>query len=570
MLERIRNLSMLAVTLLVACDGGGSTTADKDPQEQPQPPAAEGGTRDTLVVGWQADIGQLISVVAESVVDSNILGNLSYPLVQAEFDCSLKKSPGLAKSWEWSEDGTILKMELRDDITWEDGTKVTAEDIAFTYELVADPATNSPRLSHIKRLKEDGRPKIVDPTHIEWHFTQAFDRDTQMSQVALNLVPKHIFGSADRATLKGHERVNQPLSYGPWRLAKWEPNQRIVLEPNTRFTGPEEYRPKLNRVIFRIIPEYSSRLLDLETGKIDMMEQVLVADADRLREEHPELRFVRRGWRSQDYIGWNLSNPLFEDLNVRKALALGANVDSMIQKLLTSKTGEPYARRSIGTVTPALCGVHNDDVKPVPYDVVKAKELLAEAGWKDTNGDGVLDKNGKKFEFTLLTNNGNKRRADVAVLFQDQMKELGVSVSIEKLETNTLNQRMADRDFEAALQGWAAGLFVDPSTLWGCDKKDAEGKILEKNLFNFTGYCNPELDKLMDQGFSTPNPKDAAPIWKDVQARIHADQPYLFLWWMDEIVAIHERFEHTSINVLSTIDRLHDWEVPADKVKYDR
>lgn len=564
-------IGVAALALVFAsCTGGGGGT-----EAPPEPGAAEkgaapdaGGTRDTLVIGSQSDIGQLLSVVSESAADTNLLANLSYPLVDVEFDCSLKKIPGLAKSWEWSEDGTVLKMELRDDLKWEDGVPVSAEDIAFTYELVADPTVASPRLSNIERLAPNGRPLIVDPTHIEWHFTHAYDRDTQMSHAtSMVLVPKHLFKDADRASLRGHEQVNQPLSYGPWRLAKWEPMQRIVLEPNPNFSGPDEYKAKLNRVIFRVIPEYATRLIELEAGNIDLMEQVLVSDADRLREEHPnDIRLARRGWRSNDYIAWNLSDPRFADLNVRKAMAMATNIDGMIEKLLTSKTGESYARRSIGTVTPALCGVHNDAIVPLPFDLAAAKALMADAGWTDSNNDGVLDKGNQKLAFTILTNSGNKRRADAAVLFQDAMKQLGVAVNIEKVESNTFFERMRKRDYEAALAGWSAGLFVDPSTLWHCDVP-AEKRRYE---FNFTGYCNPEVDKLIDQGLATANPKDAAPIWQDVQARIYADQPYLFLYWMDEIVAVSSRFENTSIDILSPINRLQEWSVPADKVKYER
>lgn len=559
-------VSLLCGALLLAsCSGGEPTKTDG---EAPKDAGNAPKTRDMLVVASQADVGQLSPVVYESAFDAYILSLISTPLVESEFDCSLKKLPGLAKSWEWSEDGTVIKMELRDDLTWEDGVKVTAEDIKFTYDLVADPAVGSPRLSHVEHLKPDARPKIIDPTHIEWHFTKAFDRDTQMSHIGLGLVPKHVFEGADRATLKGHEKINQPLSYGPWRLAKREENQRVVLEPNPNFTGPDYYKPKLNRVVFRVIREYAQRLVALETGEVDMMEQILVTDADRLREENPEIKLVRKGWRGSDYIAWNLSNELFKDIKVRKALASATDVDMMIGKLLTSKTGESYARRSVGTVTPALCGVHNDDIKPIGFDAERAKSALAEAGWKDTDKDGVLDKGGKKFEFTLLMNNGNKRRADVGVLFQDLMKQVGISVNIEMLETNAFNDRMSDRQYDAALAGWSAGLFVDPSALWKCDDTTTTPPKLTK--FNFTGYCNPEVDALIEQGLSTPNPKDAAPIWKKVQEKIYDDQPYLFLWWMDEIVGINNRFENVHINVLSPLDRLHEWEVPEDKVKYDR
>lgn len=546
---------MVALAALWGCSGGGDGTHGDGG-------GGVEGTRDTLVIGAQSDIGQLIPILNETSADSAVIGNLEFPLIDNEFDCSLKKLPGLAKTWEWSEDGKTLRMELRDDIKWEDGTPVTAEDIAFTYDLVADPSVKSPRLQFVERLEPDARPKIVDPTHIEWHFATAYDRDTQVSHVSLGLVPKHVFGDADRGTLRGHPKHNEPLSYGPFRLAKWEPNQRLVLEPNPNFTGPDTYKAHLSRVIFRVIPEYSARLIELEAGKIDLMEGLLVADADRIREEHPNIRLVRKGWRAEDYIGWNLSNPLFQDVRVRRALAMATDIEGMIEKVLTSKSGEKYAKPAIGTITPALCGVHNDDVKPLPYDPEAAKALLTEVGWKDTDNDGVLDMNGQKLAFKLTTNTGNKRRADVAARFQDDMKKVGIEVNIEKIESNSFFADLRERKFEAALSGWSAGLFVDPSDVWHCDTPE------KKSEFNFTGYCNPEVDKLIDQGLATSNPKDSAPLWRDFQAKVYEDQPYLFLWWQDEIVAIDNRFQNTRIDILSTLNRLDQWEVPADKVKY--
>ena len=150
------------------------------------------------------------------------------------------------------------------------------------------------------------------------------------------------------------------------------------------------------------------------------------------------------------------------------------------------------------------------------------------------------------------------------MLIQAQLKDVGVDVQLEQLESNTFFDNLRKREYEAALSGWAGALFVDPSPMWSCDKPG------NPNEFNFTGYCNPEVDALIDQGLNTPNPKDAAPIWKDVQAKVYEDQPYLFLWWMDEIVGVHNRFENTTIDVLSTLNRLHEWEVPPDKVKYPR
>ena len=558
----LRRLATLTVLALTAC--GGGAPADKPAEGGGEPAKSAKKTRGTLVAATQSDIGYLGSVVYEAAADSQILTNLSFPIVDPDFDCSLKKAPGLAKSWEWSEDGKVLKMELRDDIKWADGKPVTVEDISFTYDLIADPNVASPRRPYIEYMVEGKRPLVVDSTHIEWHFTRAYDRDTQVAHTGLTLMPKHIFGDADRKTLRGHPRINEPLSYGPFKLANRKPNESFVLEPNEHFSGPEHWQANLNRVIFRVIPEYSTRLIELESGKIDFMESILVEDADRLRETHKDINLVRRGWRSNDYVAWNLENELFKSKKVRKALALSIDIDKIIGKVLTSKTGESYARRSVGTITPALCGVHNNDLQPLPHNTERAKKLFAEAGWTDSDGDGILDKGGKKFSFTLTTNTGNKRRANSAVLIQAQLKAVGVEVNIEQTESNSFFENLRKRDYEAALSGWAAGLFVDPSGIWGCDKPD------KKNEFNFTGYCNAKVDELIDKGLNTPNPKDAAPIWKDMQEQIYDDQPYLFLWWMDEIVAIHNRFDNTHIDMLSRLNRLHEWEVAPDKVKYKR
>ena len=180
----LRNAIAIASLLtLVSCGGSSApeTTSTSAPSDR----------RDTLVVAYQSDIGNLIPVVSETAADSAIASNIYMPMIDAEFDCSLKK-PGLVTSWEWSDDGKVLSMELRDDITFEDGTKITAHDIAFTYDLIADPKVASARISYVQRMKEDGRPKVIDDTHIEWHFTEAYDRDTQASHAGMSVVPKHI------------------------------------------------------------------------------------------------------------------------------------------------------------------------------------------------------------------------------------------------------------------------------------------------------------------------------------------------------------------------------------------
>jgi len=292
------------------------------------------------------------------------------------------------------------------------------------------------------------------------------------------------------------------------------------------------------------------------------MDGLRVKDADELRKSNPNIKLMRRGYRFLDYIAWNLNDPLFQDKRVRQAFAHAVDINRMIDKLLTSETGERYAKVAVSTITPELCAAHNNDIKPFAYNIERAKELLAEAGWTDTDGDGWVDKDGVTMEFTLVTNRENERRIEASVLAQESMKAIGVNMKLDQMEFNAMSEASRNKQFQAMLSGWSAGLSVDPSSIW---HSDANGKSYP---FNFTSYANPAVDVLIDRGLSTPNPADAAPIWNEMQALIYDDQPYLFLWWRDEIVGIDNRFENVQLNILSLFYRLNEWEVPPDKVKH--
>ena len=552
---RRRELLFLATSGVIGVGIGGFAACSGDP-------APEGGEPNggTMVIAWGSDISTLIALVASSASDGAIADSITVPMLDAAFDCSLKKLPGYATDWSWSDDGKILKMTLRDDLTWSDGTPVTPDDIKFTYDLIADPVVASPRKDYTQRMEADARPLILDKTHIEWHFTTAYDRDSQAAHVSMNLLPKHILEKADRSSLKGNAFGTNPVVFGPWKLGTYEPKVRIVLEPNEKFTGPPEMKAKLKRVILKIIPEYNTRLLELEKGDVHMMEGVRIPDVERLKQTQPNLNFVRRGFRFMDYVGWNLDNPLFSDKRVRVALAHAASVDDLIQNLLTTSTGEKYGRPAYSTITPELCGVVPEALVPYNYDVEAAKKLLAEAGWADSNGDGVLDKDGVKFEFELLTNAESSRRNDAAIRLQAAFKAVGVQMNITKLDFNNLSERTRARDFQAILLGWSAGLFIDPSDMWHSDDVDATGKVTKKREFNYPNYRNPEVDALIEKGLSTPTPEEAAPIWKEMQAKIYADQPYLFLYWMDDVVAVDKKFD-VKPNILSPLFHLYDWKL---------
>ena len=580
-------VSLAPWTLAVACSGEPAT--EKPAHTDVAPGAAapaktwDGVQRDTLVKGALTDVNNMIYIVGESLSDQEVVYLTNVSGYDAEFDCEVKLEPQFYKSWSISDDGLVVKIETDPSFSWYDGKPLTAEDMAFTFQLVADPMVTSPRLNQTEHLVPGKAPLVVDSTHLEFHFTHPFDRGTMLLHTDTVPVPKHLLENADRATLRGHDiNSKDPMENGPFKMVKWDRGQQVVLEANEKYTGPN--KPRMKRVILRVIPEYSTRLLELERGGIDMMDGLQIADVDRLRKEHPEISFYRRGWRLQDYIAWNSldvadykrvaaatpkgelvdlakvkPNALFGDKKVRQALAYAVDMDKIIKDLLTSETGESYARPAIGTITPSLCHAYNDQVKPLGHDLAKAKTLLAEAGWTDTDGDGIVDKDGKKFSFTLTTNSGNARRNKASIIIQAQLKAAGVDVQLEQIEGNTFFERLRKKDFEASLSGWSASLILDPTDLWHSGSQ---------YQFNFTSYSNPEVDKLIDGGMKEPDPAKSNAIWREMQAKIYEDQPYLFMYWYDDAVAVHSRFQDVTPNILSEVKDLWNWWVPADEVKY--
>jgi peptide/nickel transport system substrate-binding protein len=599
--------TLLLPAALLAC-------GSKAPEQQGAAPAAG----DSLVIASGSDPEHFISFVSQSAADSDIIGNIFFPLVDSDFNLetgSIEYKPALATEWSWSEDGTVLKMKLRTDIKWQDGTPLSAQDVVWTIEATCDPRSASPRLAYCEKLVPGKRPLVIDPANIEFHFTEAYEKNTMISNVAaVEPMPSHLLKGVELSAMRGHDfDKSASIVTGRWKIGKWDKGSRVVLVPNDQWSGPAEEKPKLRQVIFRNLPDYQSRLVELQTGGVDHMQGVLVADADKLAKEHPEIKLVRRGWRSMSYIGWNnidpadykarkdaaqeklkaelaridglsipeadkaaqkaeaeknsivdprevKAHPLFGDKRVRVALGKAINTNKIREDLLSSKvTGEKYARPCVGTLSPALKQIHADEITPLAHDPAGAKAELAALGWTDSDGDGWLDKDGKPFRFSLVVNQESALRDKVSVIVQSNLKEIGVDMQIEKVAFAALSERNRNKDFDASLAGWSAGLFPDPRSMWhsGPDHQ-----------FNYVSYSNPKADELMTQALKFTTTAESASTWKELQKVIYDDQPYAFLFWMDEIVAVHSRFEDTTVDILSPYRDLHEWSVPADKIKY--
>lgn len=498
----------------------------------------------TLVVGISGDADSFNPIVSEELTSEEIRDLILLGL--ADINDKLDFEPELAESWEFSEDHLELTYRIAKNAVWADGTPITAEDVKFSYELYGDTAAASPRSDYVEFIEEI---TAVDDRTVKFIFSKAYP--DQVLESSLEIVPKHILGKINRKDIRTADYGRNPLCSGPFKLTNWISQQQIELSPNeTYFKG----RPYLDRVVFKIVPDRTNLLVQLQTGEIDMMEDVPPIEAKRLKEQHPDIGVYPTSGRLYYFVGWNLKNPLFQSKNVRQALTTAINRQEIIDNLLYG-----FGKQCTGPIPPIIAWAHNPDIRPFPYDTQRAKQMLAQEGWTDTDGDGWLDKDGKTFEFSLKTNMDNQVRVDALVMIQDDLKDIGIKVTPRLLEWTVYVDEIFGGNYEACIAGWSARMSPDPTAVFHSNSTDQ---------FNFVSYANPRVDELIERGRVEFDRQKAQEIWYEFQELVYDDQPYTFLFWIDRIVAIHKRFRDVNPAPISAFYQLESWWVAEGDRKH--
>jgi len=488
-----------------------------------------------VVIGVSSDADSFNPLFNETASAQEITHLLLLGLV--DLNDKSEFQPELAESWDFSDDRLELTYHLRQDAAWSDGTPLTADDVKFTFDLLMDDKVASPRQSTTEYMKE---VRVQDEHTVTFYFTQAYP--DQLFDTAGEILPKHILQGADRTRLRSHPFGRNPISSGPFLLKSWVSEQYIELIPNKGYFGG---RPHLDRVIFKIVPDKTNLLMQLRGGEIDMMVDVPLAEVRDLQRSQPDLQLYPVSGRVYYYIGYNEANAMFADRTVRRALTMAIDRKKIVDALLYG-----FGKECVGPIPPMVPWAYNEDVTPITYDPASAREALKQAGWRDSDGDGWLDRDGHTFAFQLKTNTGNQLRADIAIIVQNQLKAIGVKVNIQTLERSTLIERLRAGEFDAYMGGWSTSFAVDPTPIFHSSSTD---------LFNFVHYANPAVDHLIEIGREEMDRQTAAGIWKETQDLIYQDQPYTFLFWKTKIVAVDRHFKNVNPIPLSSIYGLENW-----------
>lgn len=449
-------------------------------------------------------------------------------------------APELATSYEWSDDHLELTFHLREDAVWSDGVPVSAEDVRFTWQ-----AQTHPDVAWDSAFSKEGLEdvEVVDPHTVVFHFSEVSPYQLLFANEGL-ILPKHAWGKlpfSEWRTNADFFRENLVVN-GPFRLERWTPQQEIVLVRNERYFDLEY--PYLDRVIFRLIPERSNQVTQLLTGDLHLVEQVPTQDIPRIRAS-PRARIDSFWHRLYTVFLWNLDDPRFADRRVRRALAMAIDRQAMVDTLF----GE-FGRVATSPIVQNVWA-HDDTIEPWPYDPARARELLAEAGWSDHDGDGVIDKDGVPFAFELLANQGNQERIDAVVMAQEQLRRVGIEARPRVMEFNSMISGIMDRSFEGMIWGWGMDTSLDLRYAYHSSEIGTGA--------NYSGYSNPEVDALIDEMAGLAEIAEAEEILHRLQQLIHQDQPMTFLWESQRINGVSNRLHDLDSNLLSTYWFLRRW-----------
>lgn len=500
---------------------------------------------DAIVVASIGDARTLIPILASDSASSDICGMVFNGLVKYDKDINIVGE--LAENWEIKEDGLVIVFHLRRGVKWHDGRPFTAKDVLFTYKKLIDPNVKTPYSGDFERIKS---LEVLDDYTVKATYKEPFA--PALASWGMWIMPEHILKDEDFNTALFSRH---PIGTGPYKFKSWKAQRSIELVSNREYF---EGRPYIDRYIYRIIPDEATIFLELQTQGVDLtgltpLQFTRQTDTRFFRAHYQKFKYPGFGY---SYLGYNLNDSKFQDPRVRQAINFAVDKDEIIDTIyfgLAKVTTGPFVVDS---------WAYNKDVKPSPYDPKEAKELLKDAGWRDADGDGWIEKDGVKLEFTVLVNQGNSERLRVLEMMQRYLKDIGISMKIRVLEWSTLiNEFINKRRFEAVLMGWFLSRDPDCYDIWH-SSKTREGE------FNFIGYKNKEVDRLLEEGRRTFDQEKRARIYRQIHRLIYDDQPYLFLYSQEALPIVHKRFRNVEVSKIGIGHNFIKWCVPRDEQRY--
>lgn len=512
-------------------------TAERGADEEVDEPTGDPQYGGTIVLGTSGEPVIFNALYhqdsASADVTDLIFAGLTYT------DESLEVQPHIAKdNAEISDDGLEWTFELQEGVLFHDGEELTAHDVVFTYNIFLHEDYTGPRAGSFTSLES---VEAVDDYTVKFTLREPDARFHTLT--GYSILPEHILGDVPIGDLEDYNEFNieNPIGAGPFKFENWDPGQSLSLVAHEDYF---EGRPYLDGVTFRFASDSNALVLLLETGDIDHM----IAPTSELVaiETYEHVNLSSTLALRYDYIGWNLQNPLFEDVRVRQALTHAIDRQEITETVLEGQAEVAHA-----PVSP-LSWAYNEDVARFDYDPDRALELLSEAGW-EPGEDGILEKDGEKFSFTILSNDGNTTRRDIGIIVQQYLGQIGIEVKPEQMEWGAFLDKInpPNYDFDAIVLAWGLALDPDPSAIW-------HSKEIENGLNNIS-YRNDRIDEISDINTTIIDQDERAELLGEAWAILAEEQPYTFLYYPNQFVALNRDVQGFTHHPRVDMYKVNEW-----------
>lgn len=587
---------LLIPVLFFSCGRNKETTQTADntafPISQLDPPDISNAEKgDWIIKQEMSDAEKINPIVTNDATATGIFIYIFENLLEIN-RTTYELEPLIAKSMPVvSDDHLTYTFEMKEDVTFSDGTPLTGEDIIFTVKVIKNPFTDAQALrNYFGDLKS---VELVDGNKYKIRFNMSKPYFRAIYSIGdMEILPRHIldkekvndkFSWDDLAEaqktfdskkypemqkfadfMNSEEVARDPkyvIGSGPYILDSWITGQSLTLKRNNNYWNKDMIVNFPDKLVFKTIKDQNAAVVAAKNKEIDHMEVYQPIDFVE-NVKNPEQFNIKKELvlePSYNYIAWNNVHPIFSDKNVRWAMAYAIDRKSILDKIVYGM-GTPIQSHLF-----LKSKFLNTDLPEIPYDIEKAKSLLAEAGWKDTDGDGILDKviDGKKTDFKFtFTNNTNPKRKKVILILIDQLRQLGIEANIQEYEWSVFLDKIKKHDYDACFAGWQLSVTPDdPYQIWHSSQSVSEGS-------NYFSYNNPESDKLLEANrmeFDDAKRKEILDAWQKI---VYDDQPVTFLW-SEPVRYLHsDRYKNDRWYAYPDSPLFNEWWVPSSKQMY--
>jgi peptide/nickel transport system substrate-binding protein len=531
-----------------------------------------------LVESSFADWNQLNPILSADSASSDVNTKMYLSLLTLH-EFSGEVVGEIATDWTVSEDGLIYTFNLRDDILWSDETPLTANDVKFTYDAIAHESVDTPRKSNVELIESI---TAVDDYTLEMVFSSV--DCTALQNLTLGVLPAHAFDNDPTTVMDSPENLAPTVVSGPFMFQEHEADSFTTLVSN-----PNYYlgAPNVDGWTYRVFADQSAELAATLAGEVDVTgvgpQFVSVIEGEIASGAPLQMKkFFDDGY---TYVGFNLADPtnpqfgfedanengiwdegeafidndphpIFSDFAVRSAIGQAIDYTNVINRVLFGQ-----GVQAISNVLPAVEWAYNTELESPVFDLEAAAATLEEAGWVDSDGDGIRERDGMDLAFTLMTNAGNEVRENIAAIMDDTLSQIGFDVSLEIIEFGTVVGNLLGQTYDAVIIGWT-GLGSDPedSVFWH-PRNDTPG-----SGFNFISYNNPQVTEMLDEARGLPgcDTAERGVLYKEMQEIILADQGYAFLYVPLGNVVYHQRVGGIDPGPWATYYNVEDWFISAE------